>query len=176
LLLKDDFAYASRRSVTPLITLLKVVTEYLPENTVKVPADLSDLKILDKGFSVYSDPEYLCDVALFCLEAKCFYDLALQCLKDYITILTYFKEFNQTVDMGSTRKKVILMMCRCLLQLPSIGLDSAQTAKKFFEEVETSIRQDYMNRTPNASSQVKSNFDMLVLAKTEIELAERARK
>ena len=100
----------------------------------KIPADASDITTKDTGFSVHSSPDYLLEIAKICLEAKCFQDLALQCLNEYISILTYYKEFpgqsaekilaqNQKpqIDLVNTRKLVIIMMARCLTAIGSLN-------------------------------------------------------
>lgn len=129
-----------------MVTILKIIQEYLPEGKerAKVPADLGEFKTLDKRFSVHSNPGFLMEVAAICIEARCYYDLAVTCLKDYITSLTYYKEFNRNVDLALEKKKVIIMLTRCLTHL-----DDVPMAQRFFDEVEVSARQDYLQRKTN---------------------------
>ena len=82
-----------RRSLTPLITVVKIVQELNPSER-RIPQDASEVTTKDVGFSVQSNPDYLLEIAKICLDSKCYQDLALQCLKEYISILNYYKEFN----------------------------------------------------------------------------------
>ena len=159
-----DTVYLQRRSATPLITLFKIVKEYLPEGKGQLPQDLSEITTKDKGFAVYSDPHFLFELAGFCLDAKCYYDLALQCLKEYITALTYFKEFNQTVDLVLTKRRVIISLSRCLTSLGAL-----ETARKFLEEVENIVRKDYIEKKGNQETKVQ--YEMFVTAKAELDVA-----
>ena len=161
-IIHGDTVYAQRRSATPLITLLKIVKEYLPEGKGNLPQDLSEITTRDKGFAVYSDPHFLSEIAGFCLDAKCYYDLALQCLKEYITALTYFKEFNQKVDLVLTKRRVILQLSRCL---PNVG--ASDKARKFLEEVETIVRKEYIEKKGNPETKIQ--YEMFVTAKADLD-------
>ena len=86
-------------------------------------------------------------------------------------MLIYFKEFNRNVDLALAKKGVIIMISRCLVHLGEVDL-----AKKFFDEVDNNVRQEYLQRKTSANNQVKANFDMLVIAKTELDTAIKLRQ
>jgi hypothetical protein len=60
-----------RRSLTPLITVVKVVQELNPGER-RIPYDVSDITTKDVGFSVSSNPDFLLEIAQICLEGKCY--------------------------------------------------------------------------------------------------------
>lgn len=165
-MLHGDTAFMQRRSATPLITLFKIVKDYLPEGKGSLPKDISDIATRDRSFAVYSDPSFLTEIAGFCLEAKCFHDLALQCLKEYITVLTYFKEFNQEVDLVVTKRRVILQLARCLTNVGAL-----EQARKFLQEVDLTVKKEYIEKKASGNKEASQQYEMYVAAKAELDVA-----
>ena len=170
-MLHSNNAFMQRRSATPLITLFKIVKDYLPEGKGNLPKDLGEITTRDKGFAVYTDPDFLSEIAAYCLEAKCYYDLALQCLKEYITVLTYFKEFNQSVDLAVTKRRVVIQLARCLTNVGAL-----EPARKFLQEVETTVRKEYVEKKASGNKEASQQYEMFVAAKAELDVAVKNKK
>eukprot|EP00352_Strombidinopsis_acuminata_P003844 CAMPEP_0176398604 /NCGR_PEP_ID=MMETSP0126-20121128/46054_1 /TAXON_ID=141414 ORGANISM="Strombidinopsis acuminatum, Strain SPMC142" /NCGR_SAMPLE_ID=MMETSP0126 /ASSEMBLY_ACC=CAM_ASM_000229 /LENGTH=77 /DNA_ID=CAMNT_0017773607 /DNA_START=560 /DNA_END=789 /DNA_ORIENTATION=+ len=64
----------------------------------------------DTKFCVYSDPTFLYVLGKACIQNKCYIDLALQSLQDYVMIAFYFRAFIGEEKYQRMRIKAILQI------------------------------------------------------------------
>ena len=95
-------------------------------------------QLRDTGFSVYSDPKFLYLIGRFCVQANVYIDLAIQCLRDYLVIMGYYKNFLGQSTYEQIRQKVIIQLAQALLNFGQLV-----EAEKLLNSVARKVKEDF---------------------------------